>query len=387
MSKLNAKWINKDTQSLENDGNNLRVKIDAAGALERTADGLNIKSEGVSNDQLAGNIAFEKLADNANIARLDQDETVAGNWNFTNLPTVSNDPTADNELARKAYVDAVAQGLDIKDSVKALADSNLTLSGEQTVDGVSLVDGDRVLLTGQNTASENGIMIVRTGAWERPVDFAAGINVAGAFCFVEEGTNYADSGWVCTSNSDADLVGTNDLAFTQFSGAGSITAGDGLQKSGNTLSVKVADLISGGSAEVDGDKIDIDYSPTNYTPDTTPAEVDSAEELSAHLAGIDNALAGISTENIVQEMHTVTAGEVTAGYFSLANTPVNAQSVRMTVVGGPMQNNNQVVGATGVTPDFDVLNDTEIYINNNGSATGLSCDIEADDVLILEYQQ
>jgi hypothetical protein len=151
--------------------------------------------------------------------------------------------------------------------------------------------------------------------------------------------------------------------------------------------VKTSDLISGGAAEVDGDKVDIDYSPTNYTPDTTPAEVDSAEELSAHLAGIDNALAGISTENIVQEMHTVTAAEVTAGYFSLANTPVNAQSVRMTVVGGPMQNNNQVVGATGVTPDFDVQNDTEIHINNNGSATGLSGDVEADDVLILEYQK
>ena len=74
MSKMNAKWINKDAQSLENDGVNLRVKVDAAGALERTADGLNIKTGGVTNDQLAGSIAFEKLADNANIARLDQDE-------------------------------------------------------------------------------------------------------------------------------------------------------------------------------------------------------------------------------------------------------------------------------------------------------------------------
>jgi hypothetical protein len=387
MSKMNAKWINKDTQSLENDGANLRVKVDASGALERTADGLNIKTGGVSNDQLAGSIAFEKLADNSNIARLDQDETVAGNWNFTTAPSASADPTTDNQLARKAYVDAVAQGLDIKGSVKALSDANVTLSGEQTVDGISLTDGNRVLLTGQTTASENGIWIVRTSTWERPVDFAAGISAAGAFCFVEEGTSYADSGWVCTSDSGSDVVGTNNLAFTQFSGAGSISAGAGLEKTGNTLSVKSSDLLSGGSAEVDGDKIDIDYSPTNYTPDTTPAEVDTAAQLSAHLAGIDNALEGLSGENITQEMHTVTAGEVTAGYFSLSNTPVNAQSVRMTVVGGPMQANKQAVGATGATPDFDVLNDTEIHINNNGSATGLSEDIEADDVLILEYQK
>jgi hypothetical protein len=387
MSKMNAKWINKDAQSLENDGNNLRVKVDGSGALERTADGLNIKTGGVTNNQLAGNIAFDKLADNANIARLDQDETVAGNWNFTNAPTAGGDPTTDNQLARKAYVDAVAQGLDIKGSVKALSDSNLSLSGAQTIDGVSLLDGDRVLLSGQTDASENGIWIVRATAWERPVDFDTGISVASAFCFVEEGTSYADSGWVCTSDGGSDVVDTDDLAFTQFSGAGSIAAGSGLEKTGNTLSVKVADLISGGAAEIDGDKLDIDYSPSNYTPDTTPAVVDNASELSAHLAGIDNALAGISTENITQEMHTVTAGEVTAGYFSLGNAPVNAQAVRMTVMGGPMQVNKQTIGATGATADFDVLNSTELHFNNNGAATALSGDIEEGDVLILEYQQ
>jgi len=383
---MNAKWINKDTQSLENDGVNLRVKVDVSGALERSANGLNIKNGGVTNDQLAGNIAFDKLADNANIARLDQDETVAGNWSFTNNPTSSADPTSDNQLVRKAYVDAVAQGLDIKPSVKILADANLTLSGTQTVDGIALADGDRVLLITQTTPAENGIWIVRAGSWERPVDFPAGLAAAGSFCFVEQGTNYADSGWVCTSDSLADVVGTNDLNFTQFSGAGSITAGNGLQKAGNTLSVKASDLLSGGAAEIDGDKIDIDYTPTNYTPDTTPAEVDSASELSAHLAGIDKALEGLSGENITQEMHTVTAAEVASGYFSLANTPVNAQSVRMTVMGGPMQVNKQAVGTSGATGDFDVLNDTELHINGNGSATGLSGDIGESDVLILEYQ-
>ena len=386
MSKMYGKWINKDAQSLENDGANLRVKVDGAGALERTADGLNIKTEGVSNDQLAGAIAFDKLADNANIARLDQDETVAGNWNFTTAPTAGADPATDNQLARKAYVDAVAQGLDIKPSVKALSGSNLTLSGAQTVDAISLVDSDRVLLSGQTDPSENGIWIVRAAAWERPVDFDTGISAAGAFCFVEEGTSYADSGWVCTNDGGSDVVDTNDLAFTQFSGAGAISAGSGLDKTGNTLSVKVADLISGGAAEIDGDKLDIDYSPTNYTPDTTPAVVDNASELSAHLAGIDNAISGISTENIAQEMHTIAAGEVTAGYFSLGSAPVNAQSVRMTVMGGPMQVNKQTIGATGATADFDILNSTELHFNNNGAATALSGDIEEGDILVLEYQ-
>lgn len=387
MSKMNAKWINKDTQSLENDGANLRVKVASAGALERTTDGLNVKSNGITNEMLAGSIAFEKLADSTNIARVDQDETVAGNWNFTNAPTTSADPTTDNQLARKAYVDAVAQGLDIKGSVKALADVNLTLSGPANVDGISLVNGGRVLLINQTTASQNGIWIVKTGAWERPADFKAGTSAAGAFCFIEEGTVYADSGWVCTNNSGSDVVGTGSLAFTQFSGAGSISAGNGLEKTGNTLSVKVADLLSGGAAEIDGDKIDIDYTPSNYTPDTTHPEAGNAAELTAHLAGIDNALAGLSGERITQEMHTVTAAEVASGYFSLANTPVNAQAVRMTVLGGPMQVNKQTVGATGASGDFDVLNNNQVHINNNGGATALSCDIGDGDVLILEYQK
>ena len=97
-------------------------------------------------------------------------------------------------------------------------------------------------------------------------------------------------------------------------------------------------------------------------------------------------MANLSGEEIVQEMHTVTAAEVTAGYFALGNTPVNAQAVRMTVLGGPMQVNKQVVGTSGATADFDVLNDTELHINGNGGATGLSGDIGEGDVLILEYQ-
>ena len=86
-------------------------------------------------------------------------------------------------------------------------------------------------------------------------------------------------------------------------------------------------------------------------------------------------------------MHLVTAGEETAGYLTLPSTPVNAQSVRVNPVKGPMQVNKQVVGATGVTPDFDVLSSTELHINNNGAATGLSGDIKTGDVLIIVYQE
>jgi hypothetical protein len=159
---------------------------------------------------------------------------------LTGALTLSGAPTSDLHAATKAYVDATAQGLDVKASCRALAASNITLSGTQTIDDVVLVAGDRVLVNGQTTGSENGIYVVAASAWARAsdADTAAKLN-ANAFTFIEEGTTYADSGWVLTANNPITL-GTTALSFTQFSGAGQITAGNGLTKSGNTLSVLAA---------------------------------------------------------------------------------------------------------------------------------------------------
>ena len=153
------------------------------------------------------------------------------------------DPTADADAANKGYVDGVAQGLDVKDSVKATTTANITLSGTQTIDGVALSADDRVLVKNQNTASENGLYLCKASSWTRTDDLAAGADAAGAFVFVEQGTVNAENGFVCTSNKGSAVVGTNNLTFAQFSGAGQIIAGDGLDKSGNTLSL---DLKSNG---------------------------------------------------------------------------------------------------------------------------------------------
>jgi hypothetical protein len=89
----------------------------------------------------------------------------------------------------------------------------------------------------QTTGSENGIYVVASGSWARATDFDASADVAdGAFTFVEEGSSNADSGWVLTTDG-AITVGTTALSFTQFSGAGQITAGNGLTKTGNQIDV------------------------------------------------------------------------------------------------------------------------------------------------------
>lgn len=165
------------------------------------------------------------------------------------------DPTGAQDAATKAYVDATKQGLDVKDSVVVATTANITLSGTQTVDGVSLVAGDRVLVKNQTTGSENGLYsVVSGGSWTRTTDANTSAKVtSGMFVFVEQGTTNADSGWVLTTDGTITLD-TTSLAFTQFSGAGQITAGAGLTKSGNTLDVGTA---SASRIVVNADSIDL----------------------------------------------------------------------------------------------------------------------------------
>jgi hypothetical protein len=180
---------------------------------------------------------------------------------ITNLAT----PTADGDAASKSYVDGVAQGLDVKDSCVAATTGNITIStalnNGDTLDGVSLSTNDRVLVKDQSTASENGIYIVGSSP-ARADDLAAGADAAGMFTFIEKGTVNADNAFVCTSDKGSAVVGTNNLAFTQFSGAGQITAGDGLDKSANTLSV---DLKSNGGLVIESTELAVDLAASSIT--------------------------------------------------------------------------------------------------------------------------
>lgn len=139
-----------------------------------------------------------------------------GGFKLTNLAA----PVNPNDAARKADVDAAASGLDVKMSVRVATTANITLSGTQTIDGVAVVAGDRVLVKNQTTASQNGIYVVAAGAWSRSTDADTSAEVhAGMFTFVTEGTTNADSGWVLTTN-DPITLGTTALTFGQFSGGG-----------------------------------------------------------------------------------------------------------------------------------------------------------------------
>src|SRR5260370_17662242 len=154
----------------------------------------------------------------------------------TPSPVVPTDPT---RAATNNYVDNVAQGLAPKQCVRVLASANLALSGTQSVDGVALSAGDTVLCIAQTTGAQNGSYTVAAGAWTRTPDFAD-VNdaVRSPYWFVGEGTANAGSGWVMTTWPYT--IGVTALSFTQFTGAGEVIAGNGLQKAGNTLSINTA---------------------------------------------------------------------------------------------------------------------------------------------------
>jgi hypothetical protein len=186
-------------------------------------------------------IASSKLADGANF--LKKDGSVAftaaqsmGGFKLTNVGT----PTATTDAATKAYVDSVAQGLSVKTAVKVATTANITLSGTQTIDGVAVSAGDRVLVKNQSTSSENGAYDVAAGAWSRSTDSDTGTELVNAFYFVQSGTTLQATGWV-QSTPGPITIGSTSLVFSQFSGAAEYQAGAGMTKTGLTFDVVTAD--------------------------------------------------------------------------------------------------------------------------------------------------
>lgn len=164
---------------------------------------------------------------------------------MTGFLTLNANPTGNMHAVTKQYVDSVVSGLDVKKSVKAATTGNITLSGTQTIDGVTLVAGDRVLVKNQNVPTENGIYVVATGAWTRSTGTDSNTELTpGAFTFVEQGTANSDTGWILSTDGTI-TIGTTAITWTQFSSAGVIGVDATLSKSGNTIGLQSGIVIPG----------------------------------------------------------------------------------------------------------------------------------------------
>jgi hypothetical protein len=245
--------------------------------------------------------------------RLDQMTAPTGSVSFNsqNITNVA-DPVNAQDAATKGFVEATSQGLDVKDSCVAATTGNITIStalnNGDTLDGVTLSTNDRVLVKDQSTASQNGIYVVGSSP-ARAADLAAGSDAAGMFTFVEQGTVNADNGFVCTSNKGSAVTGTNNLTFAQFSGAGQITTADGLQKSGNTISV---DLKANGGLVIESAEIALDLAASSITGTLPVNKLTSVTSTATEL----NLLDGLNSTTT--ELNTCTDGSTSATSTTLA---------------------------------------------------------------------
>ena len=255
----------------------------------------------------------------------------------------------------KAYVDSVAQGLHIKGACRVATTANLTsLSGLQTIDGVSLAATNRVLVKNQSNGVQNGIYICSSDNWTRSEDMPAGKNASGDFAFITEGNINGDHGFVCTSDSNSDVVGTNILSFTQFSGAGQITAGDGIVKNGNTLSIDINEYSS--IPPTNGDKF------LTLDSDTSTEQLTNISDLATLFSGD-----GLTATNSV--LNIIGGNGITSNTNDIEITPeqTTITSVKNSSLEIGRDDDNTIDFGTDNTIIIKTNGSEKIRIDNNGN--------------------
>lgn len=233
-------------------------------------------------------------------------------------------PTDSAHIATKGYVDSARQGLDVKQSVRVASTANVAIStgleAGDVIDGVTLVAGDRVLLKNQTTASENGIYVaVASGAASRSSDANGTADTgelkSGTFAFVEEGTVNFDSGFVVSTDGTI-TVGSTGITWTQFSGAGSFEAGDGLSKTGTQVNVNV----TANRTAITADAIDISANYVGQSSITTLGTITTGIWNGTDVAVADGGTGASTAATARQNL-----GIVTSAGTSTTSTPALAR--------------------------------------------------------------
>ena len=298
--------------------------LNSTGVVHTNASGLLSTSLIVDSDITTATITNDKLA---TISSSDTPGDIVvrdGSGNFsTNMITIDGNPSANTDVATVAYVKSLAgTGLVVHPAADVIGVSNYSPYGEQTIDGITLASGNRVLLQGQTSAIENGLWVAAVGAlspWYRPTDFANGSPAGSAYVLITEGNTYAGSSWVCSTPTA--IIGSSPLYFEEFSLPNQVTganvgAGTGQvfkNKTGITLNFRT----------ITGDSY--------LTASTSPTEVTinsnaSPSNILGTIVARDKINGGFSAGSITATGLTVNGDALVSGTTTLHNTNIDLQS-------------------------------------------------------------
>jgi len=270
---------------------------------------------GINSNQLTNNDIIE-LDLNAYTAVGDVNITVTGGTNavFTDLRILAKGLEYGGDystnftvrsLVDKGYVDAIGSGLDLKESVRVVTTTNIDLTLGTfggSIDGITIQDGWRILVKDQTNKIDNGIYIYSSGVntFARANDFDNPNVTAGAFTFTETGTTYGGSGWVLLA-IDPVNIGVDELNFTQFSEAGVLTAGVGIDITSGVITFDGAN-VAGESISWSGTQLNIDISTGNTLGDALANKLETSVFISysaitdTRITNIENTLATVTAD-------------------------------------------------------------------------------------------
>jgi hypothetical protein len=346
-----------------------------------------IRSGSITSDRLAsGTVADDRLVEDyikADGTRAFTGSVSLGGFQITSL----GDPTLSTDAATKAYVDGLLQGFDWKQSVRAASTEPGTLSSAfaagQTIDGVTLATGDRILVKNQSTGSENGIYVVNaSGAPTRASDADASADMtAGVTVFISEGNTQGNSAWSITTD-DVITLGTTPITFTQVAGGSLYTAGDGLSMSGSAFQVGAADA----SIQVNADTIAVKKGDASLEVGANGLQVKQGTAGQVYVANSSGVLAPVTLSGDVSSV--TAAGEVTlatsvlkAANYITREAPsgsVNGTNAVYTLAATPVSGSESVF-LNGILQEPGAGND---YTISGGTITFADAPVSGDRIRV-----